>query len=325
MDKLDLQVEVVIKSAWAESTLRTRNSQWGRFIDFCVVNNLTPVPAEISTVARFLVHLARTCVYSTCNNYLSAIISLHKFFGYDKSFRDYFVIELVMKGLGRRLGKSVNQKIGLSPSDFCAIYKKLDISNINVLTMWSALILSFRSLLRKSNVVQTVYNDMDMVVSRSDIHFTSNGIILDVRKTKTLQRREYVLKIPINFVETPCLCAASMLLTHLARTSHITEGPLFFLFKKGEWKPLLYGELLSFLKQSVSLIGLPPSEVGLHSMRRSGAAFLHSIGVSLIDIMSCGDWRSLAALAYLISPLDRKVKIEEQACSVLNDVREVQN
>lgn len=320
MVKLDFQVELVIKSAWADSTLKTRNSQWSRFIDFCLVNNLTPVPSEVSTVARFLVHLAKTCVYSTCNNYLSAIISLHKFFGHEKSYREYYVIQLVMKGLARRLGKNVNQKIGISPSEFCDIYTKLDVTNINVLTMWAALMLSFRSLLRKSNIVQTVSNNMDMVLSRSDVQFTKDGLILNVKKTKTLQNKEYVLKIPVNFVDTKCLCAASMLITHLTRTNHIQEGPLFFVLKKGVWRPLLYGDLLTFLKQSVALIGLPSSEVGLHSMRRSGAAFLHSIGVSLIDIMSCGDWRSLAALAYLISPLDRKLKIEEQVCSVLNSV-----
>lgn len=53
-------------------------------------------------------------------------------------------------------------------------------------------------------------------------------------------------------------------------------------------------------------------------MRRSGVAFLHSIGVSLVDIMNAGDWRSLAALSYLISPIERKVMIESQAADALN-------
>lgn len=160
-----------------------------------------------------------------------------------------------------------------------------------------------------------------MVVLRSDIQFTLDGVVLNVRKTKTIQSKEYVLKIPVNYVSKPGLCAANMLASHLERTRHTSEGPLFYvLTKKDEWKPLLYGDLLSFLKDIVQLVGLSPSDVGLHSMRRAGAAYLHSLGVSPIDIMSAGDWKSLAALSYLISPLPRKQEIECISCSNLQNI-----
>lgn len=320
MVKLDEQLDLILRSAWAESTLRTRNSQWKIYLQFCSSNHLTPIPADVQTVARFMVHQARTCVYSTCNNYLSAVITLHRFFGFERPFRDYFVINMVLKGLGRHLGKEVNRKIGLSATQLCEIYKLLDLSDINVITKWAALMLSFRSLLRKSNIVQTVSGKMDMVISRSDVDFTNEGIILNVRKTKTVQRKEYVLQVPVHRLTNRKLCAASMLTTHLVRTEHIKEGPLFFVLKAGVWKPLLYAELLSFVKYCVSLIGLSPADAGLHSMRRSGAAFLHSIGVSLVDIMNPGDWRSLAALAYLVSPIERKGIIESQAAKALDQL-----
>lgn len=279
------------------------------------------MPTDVLTVARFLVDLGRTHAYSTCNNYFSAIVSLQRFFGHDLKLRDTFLLQLVMKGLGRHIGKSVNQKLGLTPQELCQIYYKLQFSDVNVITKWSALILAFRSLLRKSNLVPTSSKDNSMVIMRSDVEFTFEGVKLNVRKTKTIQSKEYVLQIPINYVKNSSLCAASMLCSHLYRTRHIQDGPLFFLLtKKGDWKPLLYGELLAFLKEVVQLIGMSPSEVGLHSMRRAGAAFLHSIGVSLIDVMNAGDWKSLAALAYLISPFSRKLEIENIACDSLNNV-----
>lgn len=319
--KLDTQLGLVVSSAWADSTLRTRNSQWSKFIDFCHLNGLIPVPTDSLTVARFLVDLGKDHAFSTCNNYFSAIVCLQKFFGYDLQLRQSFVLQLVMKGLGRTLGKNVNQKVGLSPSELLRIYSMLQLSDVNVISKWSALILAFRSLLRKSNIVQTTYKDTGMIIMRSDVEFTLHGIVLNVRKTKTIQANEYVLKIPINYIRNPGLCAASMLCSHFARTRHISEGPLFYLLnKKGEWKPLLYRELLDFLKDIVKLIGLPPNEVGLHSMRRAGAAYLHSVGVSLIDIMSAGDWKSLAALAYLITPLSRKLEIEDMVSNALQDV-----
>lgn len=320
MDKLDKQLDLFLRSAWAESTLKTRNSQWSKFITFCRANQLNPMPAEVLTVARFLVNVGQTCAYTTCNNYLSAIVMLHKFFGYETSFRDSFVIGLVMKGLGRIIGKQVSQKMGLTPEDFVAIYNKLDLSDLNNITKWSALMLAFRSLLRKSNIVQTNLKETGMVILRSDVEFSSKGVLLKVRKSKTIQCKEYELLIPVNFVSTNCLCAATMLATHLARTPHIKEGPLFFTQVGTQWRPLRYIELLNFLKDSVKLIGLDPTDVGLHSMRRSGAAFLQSIGISLVDIMSAGDWKSLAALSYLISPLRRKREIESLVAIRLNQL-----
>lgn len=320
MVKLDTQVEMILRSAWAESTLKTRNSQWKRFIEFCLSNDLVAVPSEVTTVARFLVSLAKNCCYTTCNNYLSAVVTLHKFFGYDYSFRECFVIKLVMQGLACYLGKGVNQKAGLTPEQFMRIYDLLDFSNLNTITKWAAIMLSFRSLLRKSNILPTKVNEMSMVISRGDIEIVPTGVVLNVRKTKTLQCNEYTLRIPINFLSNKKLCAASMLITHLMRTPHIKEGLLFLEFKNGQWKPLMYSDLLKFIKDCAALIGLSPSSVGLHSLRRSGAAFLHSIGISLIDIMNAGDWHSLAALAYLVSPFDRKHQIESVAAKALDDL-----
>lgn len=210
MAQVDHHLDLVIRSAWVESTLRTRNSQWKRFLNFCEANGLTPLPVDVLTVAKFLIDLSMTCKFTTCNNYLSSIISLHKFFGEDHSFRDSFVIQLVIKGLGKRLGKTVSQKLGLTPNEMLDIYQKLDFSDINTITKWSALVFSFRTLLRKSNIVQSTLNNLGMAVTRSDIVFNETGLIVNVRKTKTIQAKEYVLQIPVFFTNCSGLCAASM-------------------------------------------------------------------------------------------------------------------
>ena len=75
--------------------------------------------------------------------------------------------------------------------------------------------------------------------------------------------------------------------------------------------PLLYRDLLKSVKESVTLIGFNPDDVGLHSLRRSGAAFLHSITSHCI-----GDWMSLAVLSYLITPPDRRLSLRCQRCEM---------
>lgn len=236
-------------------------------------------------------------------------------------FRDCFVIQLVLKGLGRRLGKAVDQKISLTPMQLCDMYDYLDRSSVDVITKLTAIVLSFRSLLRKSNFVQNSYKDSGMIIMRSDVKFTSRGIILHVKKTKTIQSSDRVLHIPVHYVSSMKLCAATLLCTNFTGTPHAVDGPLFLLSdKKGGWKLLFYNDLLAFLKSSVKVLGLAPEQVGLHSLRRAGAAFLQSIGVSLVDIMNAGDWKSLAALSYSVSLLERKLVIEDRVCSALSSM-----
>ena len=103
------------------------------------------------------------------------------------------------------------------------------------------------------------------------------------------------------------------------------EQPLFLLKKQGKLSPLLYGDLLKFLKEVFSKIGLKPEDVGLHSLRRSGAAFLHHLKVPLEDIRCIGDWRSMAVLTYLITPPDRKASIEQIVSEALSSMLTVHN
>ena len=107
LSDLDQEVSGVIGAAWAPNTKATRNSQWKKYITFCVDNNLVPLPAQPQTVARFLVYLARSVKYSTVNNYLSAINKLHEYYGHEGNFRDIFMVQLVLSGLKRRLGDTV--------------------------------------------------------------------------------------------------------------------------------------------------------------------------------------------------------------------------
>lgn len=83
-------------------------------------------------------------------------------------------------------------------------------------------------------------------------------------------------------------------------------------------RPILYHEVLKYLKELVGLIGLNPADAGLHSMRRSGALFLQSLGIPLEEIMYMGDWASMSVLDYLVTTYDRKVSIENIVSQVLS-------
>ena len=315
LEELDREVSATVGQAWAVNTLKTRNSQWSKYLTFCIDMGLKALPADPSTVSRFLVFLARSCKFSTINNYLSAINVLHKFYGHGIDYRQYYLIQLILKGLKRQLGTQLDQSRPFSKNQLIAMYATLDLTNDMDIILWSALIFSFRTLLRKSNVLPDTQVCSDHIIRRKDIDFTEWGMMVHVHSSKTIQHKQYVLDIPITYVKDQRFCAVTTLEDHLRIFPKCSDAPLFFNPKTG--KPVLYRELLTFIKRLAKDIGIN-DKVGCHSLRRSGAAFLHSIGTPLEDIMSIGDWRSMAVLSYLATPMDRKRQIQDSVASDLS-------
>lgn len=306
----------MIASAWSSNTLRTRNSQWGKYLDYCASMGLCPLPADCTTICRFLIVLSRTCKFSTINNYMSAINILHRFYGYDANYREQFLTKLVMAGLKQKLGTAVEQKIPLTIELLYDIRKKLPSDVLNE-TYWTIIVLGFRTLLRKCNLVPDSAGYNEHVILRSDVVFYDYKLVINVRSSKTNRYKNRVFQIPIVKIDNDWFCVYSLLKKHFIEFDVPHDSYLFWKHSGSNMKPIQYNELLQFLKTAVTWIGLEPSDVGLHSLRRSGAAFLHSIGVPLNDIQSVGDWSSMAVLLYLCTTFSRKCSIEKSVAGVL--------
>lgn len=156
LEQLDKLVFNNIASAWSVNTIATRSSQWKRFMKFCIDFGLTPLPASPRTIARFLSDLARTCKYTTIVNYLSSITTMHKFYGFEPEFRDSYYLTMAVKGIKVNLGGEIRQKVGLTPKELLDMYLFVLIADQFESACWSAIVFSFRTLLRKSHFCQTI-------------------------------------------------------------------------------------------------------------------------------------------------------------------------
>ena len=85
--QLVLQAKFVSAAVYANFTPNTRRSQWRTYVRFWSTYKLILIPAEPTTVIRFLVYLSSYCKYSTIVNYLSAINVLHRHFGQNVTFQ----------------------------------------------------------------------------------------------------------------------------------------------------------------------------------------------------------------------------------------------
>lgn len=318
---LDDEVANVLAMAFADSTLASRSSQWKKFFTFCNDLGVTGVPASTTTVIQFLCNIAKDVKHNTIQAYLSAINVLHKFMGQDIDFRQYYIVRCCLSGLKRKYGTCVVQKIPLSISQFSDIYCKMDRNAYNI-TCWAACMLCFRTLLRKSNVVLDKYKQLnDHFIRRRNISFTSDGMIVTVESTKTIQYHERELKIPVRRVANEAFCAVSLLEHNFNLFPAPGDACLFYkLSPQGEIVPLFYQDMLQFLKDVVPLVGVRPQDIGTHSLRRSGTLFLQSLGVSIHDIQTMGDWKSLAVLMYLSTTFERKSQIEDASAIYLSNM-----
>lgn len=270
---LDAKVAETIASAWASSTLSVRNSQWKKFFWFCHNYNLVPLPADVSTVARFLVFIGQEVRYTTVNNYTSAVNTLHKFYGYELDFRSYYIIKLVLKGLKTKDVEGSMAKVPFTVQQLDVMYDRT-VRTYHDELCWLSILLCFRTLLRKCNVLPSGNGD-HIVLRREDVQFFPNMMVLTVHSSKTRHAGDEPLKIPIREINNKKFCVFSRLKRHFDETITSESTPLVVKSTSKGFVPLLYAEVLDFLKRGALNINIDPKRVGLHSLRRTGAMHLY--------------------------------------------------
>ena len=87
---------------------------------------------------------------------------------------------------------------------------------------WAAILTDFRSLLRKCQLTESEY-----VLRLSDFTFYKWGMVVSVRRSKTIQFGERELLIPIARVPKSDLCAIHWVLKHFAQTHMPGDAPAF--------------------------------------------------------------------------------------------------
>lgn len=284
---------------WAETTWKSKKSQWKRYLQFCDSYELAPVPGSIDTICLYITYLTSQVAYSTICNYLSGVWSLHSYLGFDTPAKGTFLVSCALRGARRLLGDSVFASEPLSPEQLILIYGTLDHSSDDDLLFWTATVLAYRCLLRKSH-----YTSSNHMLQLKDIEFTSYGICVSMRSSKTIQYRERVNMIPVVSSPLSLLCPVRWLKIYIRRFK-IKSGHLFVTPGKG-MKAFTYRSYSNRLKLALNQAGIK-GKFTCHSLRRGCASYLSRLGLPLHDIKNYGDWRSLSVLFYLSGDLTTRL------------------
>lgn len=261
-------------------------------MNFCDEYGLDAIPASVDVICLYITYLCDQVKYSTICNYLSAVWSLHEHLGEKPLAKGAFLVRCTLRGARRLLGDNVLSADPLMPEHLVQIYYTLNHRNLSDLIFWSALVLGYRCLLRKGHFTKSPH-----MLKRSDVKFTTYGMCITLRSSKTIQFSEREVNIPVVEAKGSLLCPVKWLKRLFRYVKVHPNDPLF---------PLTYSVFSRRLKQSLVTAGVKGNFTS-HSLRRGCATYLSRLGLPLHDIKVYGDWRSLSVLLYLSGDVNTRL------------------
>jgi hypothetical protein len=161
-----------------------------------------------------------------------------------------------------------------------------------------AILFCFFGFLRQSNVAprSLVSFDPTRDTLRTDVVVKHNGLLLNLKWTKTLQGAHRPITIHLPRIQGSVLCPTQAFVQMVSTQPAATvTTPLLMYQSRVVTTRLLAREF----QRLIRLLGLPPSTYTLHSLRKGGATLCHSLGLPLDQIKAHGTWSSDAVYTYL--------------------------
>lgn len=295
---------------YAPSSQLARKTQVKHYLGFIADFGgiLSPIPCDTQQVCIYVAYMARSFKYSSIRQYLSGINNYFKAVGSPLIDYDSYPLKSCLRGVLRSLGGSVREAAPLLPRHLLRIFSFLHDSPGHA-AFRAAVLLSFRALLRKCQVTES-----ESTIRRCDVDIHPWGMLIRVRRSKTIQFGERVLQIPVSRVPNTDLCAVFWLEKHIRLTPAEPDSHLFRLPGSSTMPYRFYqGTLKLFCKLS----GLDPDLYSSHSLRRGGATYLSMSGARIEEIKARGDWASSCVYRYLRTPLADRIVDDIKVANVL--------
>lgn len=269
----------------AANTVRAYRSDWNDFSGFCNAHGLANLPALPQTVALYLTHLTdgRGLKARTLERRLAAIAQVHEAAGHPSPGQDA-IVRNVMKGIRRVHGTAQASKAALIPVTLRQLLSGHP-TTVRDYRDRALLLVGFAGAFRRSELV---------ALKVEDLEFTTEGLIVHLRRSKTDQGGEGNI-IGIPFGKDTGTCPVRAVQDWLGE-SGIREGYLFRPVDR--WtgvaeRPLESHRVATIVKEYAKTAGLDPAMFSAHSLRSGLATAAAAAGVSERAIMDQTRHRSV--------------------------------
>jgi site-specific recombinase XerD len=265
---LELETIKNLKNSKSANTLRAYQSDYKDFSLFCSKNGFQVMPTQPKILALYLTHLSSFSKYSTLKRRLASIAILHKTKGHYIDTKHPIIVENLM-GIKRRNGTNQIGKKPILISNLKQIIESIHQSNEknNKKIRDKALILiGFSGGFRRSELVNVEYEDID---------FVSEGVKIFIKKSKTDQSGEGMIKA-IPYFDNQKYCPV-IAIKNWIELSNLKNGKIFNISDKS---------VALIIKKYANLAGLESEKYAGHSLRSGFATSAAESGAEERNIMN---------------------------------------
>jgi len=265
---IELETLGNLKLSKAHNTIRAYKSDFKDFSAFCVKNGFSFLPTEPKTISLYLTYLSAVCKMSTLRRRIASISVVHRLKGHYIDTKHPIIIENLM-GIRRKIGSFQKSKKPLLLNELKEIIRVIDKVNKSqkrIVRDKSIILTGFAGGFRRSELVSIDY---------SDVEFVEEGVKIFIKKSKTDQSGEGMIKA-LPYLENKEFCAAT-LLKKWVEISKINSGLLFKISDKN---------VALLIKKYALVAGFDPNKYSGHSLRSGFATVSAEFGASERSIMT---------------------------------------
>lgn len=266
-----------IQSTKSENTIDAYESDWNDFCDWCTYHHQESFPASPETVVNYINDLADYAKAATIRRRISAISENYNAAGFaEKNPCKQWIVKEALIGITRLKGSLQTGKTPLYWEEIKEIINGMNPKNISCLRDKALLLTGFLGAFRRSEIIS---------IDLEDIRFVPQGIIINIRHSKTDQTSEGQM-VGIPYIRQDGMDCVRALQAWIG-AAKIETGPLFRRILKGgkvSDQRLSDKSVNLLVKRYAKGIGLNPVFYGAHSLRHGFATYaaLHHVEERLI-------------------------------------------
>ncbi len=269
-----------LKSSKANNTLRAYKSDFKDFGAFCSKHGFDSLPTEPKIVSLYLTHLSKTSKISTLRRRLVSISMIHKLKGHYLDTKHPIIIENLM-GIKRVKGSIQKGKKPILINHLKSIINVIneqEIDEIKKMRDKTIILVGFGGGFRRTELIS---------IDREDIEFVPEGVKINIKRSKTDQFGEGMIKgLPYFTNEKYC---PVINLKKWLESSNIKSGPIFRRFSKGSVltnNRLTDQSVVLIIKGYLNLAGIENKNYSGHSLRSGFATVAAESGADERSIMA---------------------------------------
>ena len=272
-----------LKNSKANNTIRAYKSDFRDFGGFCAKNGLKSLPADPKIVSLYMTYLStKDAKMSTLRRRLVSIGVIHRLKGHYLDTKHPIIIENLM-GIKRKKGSYQKGKKPILINHLKLMIEAIDKdtsdeTGIRKLRDKTIILLGFAGGFRRIELISIDFEDLE---------FVSEGVKIFIRKSKTDQFGEGMIK-GLPYFTNQKYCPVWHLKKWL-EISEIKSGPIFRRFSKGlnlGKNRLTDQSVALFLKKHLSNAGIENQNYSGHSLRSGFATVTAESGADERSIMA---------------------------------------